>query len=133
MPDTATSQLVIDLRDSSPSAPAASATEPLTITMPMRTIRMVRLVAVVALVVLNIADLVTTRMFLDRGLEEGNGLSWLLIQSGSMPWVKSAILAALAWRALRSVPTFGTTCAMWFVVGVYTMTITVNTLAIAAL
>ncbi|MCU1344444.1 MAG: hypothetical protein JWL70_710, partial [Acidimicrobiia bacterium] len=84
-----------------------------TITLPVRTIRIARLAAVALLVLLNIADLVTTRMFLNRGLEEGNGLSWVLIQSGSMPWIKSAILLALAWRALKSVPTFGATCAMW--------------------
>ena len=57
----------------------------------------------------------------------------MLIQNGSMPWVKSAILLALAWRALRSVPSFGATCAMWFVVGLYTMTVTINSLAIASL
>ena len=104
-----------------------------TIALPVRTIRIARLAAVALLVLLNIADLVTTRMFLNRGLEEGNGLSWVLIQSGSMPWIKSAILLALAWRALKSVPTFGATCAMWFVVGLYAMTITINCLAIASL
>jgi hypothetical protein len=123
--DTETSQLVIDLRD--PATPAA------TVVIPVRAMRAVRMTAVIALVVLNIADLVTTRIFLDRGLEEGNGLSWVLIQNGSMPWVKSAILAALAWRVLRSVPSLGTTCAMWFVVGLYAMTIFINSLAIASL
>jgi hypothetical protein len=131
MPDTATSSLVIDLRDS--AREAGHSDQPATIALPVRTIRTARLAAVAVLIVLNIADLVTTRMFLDRGLEEGNGLSWVLIQNGSMPWIKSAILAGLAWRALRSVPTFGATCAMWFVVGLYAMTITINCLAIASL
>jgi hypothetical protein len=121
--DTELSSAVIDLRDT----PAT------TISVPVRAIRAARVAAVLALVLLNIADLVTTRMFLNRGLEEGNGLSWVLIQNGSMPWVKSAILAALAWRVLRSVPSLGTTCAMWFVVGLYAMTIFINSLAIASL
>jgi hypothetical protein len=127
MPETTTSQLVIDLREPS------QAPDTTIINLPVRTIRAVRLAAVAALIVLNIADLITTRMFLNRGLNEGNGLSWVLVQNGSMPWVKSAILAGLAWRALRSVPSFGATCAMWFVVGLYTMTITINCLAIASL
>jgi len=120
--DTELSSAVIDLRDT----PAT------TISVPVRAIRAARVAAVLALVLLNIADLVTTRMFLNRGLEEGNGLSWVLIQNGTMPWVKSALLLALGWRALRAAPRLGTTCAMWFVVGLYTMTIVINCLALAS-
>src|SRR3954453_6549368 len=132
MPDTATTPTVIDLREGYSPAPDQP-TEPLAIKVPLTTIRNVRLAAVAVLIMLNIADLITTRMFLNRGLDEGNGLSWVLIQNGSMPWVKSGILLALAWRGLRSVPSFGPTCAMWFVVGLYTMTVTINSLAIASL
>jgi hypothetical protein len=123
---------LIDLRDADAPRSLPYFEEP-QVTLQVRTLRQVRLAAVTLLVMLNVADLVTTRMFLNRGLEEGNGLSWILIQHGTMPWIKSALLLALAWRALKSVPTFGATCAMWFVVGLYAMTITVNCLALASL
>jgi hypothetical protein len=137
--DTNSSEVtVIDLRES-PSATAGSTT-----TAAKRTqlnpsndlavfLRRARISAAVMLILLNIADLVTTRMFLDRGLEEGNPVSALLLSSGTMPFAKSAILIGLTWSAVRSVPKVATTCAMWFVVGLYTTVIGVNLLAISQL
>jgi Domain of unknown function (DUF5658) len=129
---------VIDLRDAHHAPPGSSST------MAKRTVlnpssdlavflRRARISAAVMLIVLNIADLVTTKMFLDRGLEEGNPVSALLLSSGTMPFAKSAILIGLTWSAVRSVPKVATTCAMWFVVGLYTTVIGVNLLAISQL
>jgi hypothetical protein len=131
---------VIDLRDGARQADEVGAdSQPSRITAALRptglsdlaiVLRRARIVAALALIVLNIADLITTRMFLDRGLEEGNPVSALLLSNGSMPFVKSAILIGLTWSAVRSVPRVATTCAMWFVVGLYTTVIAVNVIAI---
>jgi Domain of unknown function (DUF5658) len=128
-----TDHLVIDLRDShstvaEPTRGTITAPSPLTALL-----RRARITAAVLLVVLNIADLITTKMFLDRGLQEGNALSALLLSTGTMPLAKSAILFGLMWSAVRSAPKVATTCAMWFVVGLYTTVIGVNLLAIAQL
>jgi hypothetical protein len=122
-PDT-----IIDLRDTprvdAPTVESAGLIDHL---------RRARVIAAVLLVILNIADLVTTRMFLDRGLEEGNPISAVLLSNGSMPFVKTLLLLGIAWSAVRAAPRVSTTVAMWFVVGLYTTVIGVNLLALQSL
>jgi hypothetical protein len=89
-------------------------------------LRHFRLVGLVALVVLNVADLVTTRAFLAAGADEANPLGRMLLGRGVMPYAKGAILLALGWSVARARPKVSTTCAIWFVVGVYTTAIVVN-------
>lgn len=96
-------------------------------------IRTLRLGALAMLVVLNVLDLLTTKAFLARGIDEGNPLSDVLLRNGAMPFVKGAVLCALAWRIVRGAPRLGPTCALWFVTGIYTMTITVNLMVLRSL
>jgi hypothetical protein len=112
---------VIDLRD------PATAT---TVSISESRLRQARLVALIALVMLNIADLITTRIFLSQGSLEGNPLAEVLLGRGAMPYCKAAVLLGLGWSSMRSKPKLGTTCAMFFVVGVYTTAIAVNLLTI---
>ena len=124
---------VIDLRDLR-SPISADGTDPhATMTIDVRRMRQLRFAAVVALTLLNVLDLITTRMFLDRGLAEGNPFADVFLQNGTMPYLKGLILLGLAWSSLRSAPKLGTTCAMWCVVGVYITIIAVNSLALASL
>jgi hypothetical protein len=94
-------------------------------------LRKIRLAGLIALVVLNIADLITTRAFLSVGAEEANPLGRVLLGRGVMPYVKGAILLGLGWSAARARPKLTTTCAIWFVVGVYTTAIVVNLTVLA--
>jgi hypothetical protein len=127
---------VIDLRDSKMAARQTQAIAPATggaVQVRIELVRSFRIWAVGILAILNVADLITTRMFLDRGFQEGNGLSSALLQNGTMPWLKTAILVGLGWSAVKAPPKLGATCAMWFVTGLYAMVITVNTLALLSL
>ena len=110
---------VIDLRD--PVHPEINESQ----------LRRVRLIGLVALVALNLADLLTTRAFLAAGADEANPLGRLLLGRGAMPYVKGAILVGLGWSVARSRPKLATTCAIWFVVGVYTTAIVVNLTVLA--
>ena len=119
--DTARSDVVvIDLRDSTADT---AATERL---------KVARTIALASLVVLNIADLVTTRLFLAAGTPEGNPLASALLGRGVMPYVKGAVLLGLGWSVLRSKPKLGTTCALWFIVGIYTAAVCVNAMSLSA-
>ena len=95
--------------------------------------RQARLAGVALLVVLNVLDLVTTKAFLEAGLSEGNLVGALFIESGTIAYVKALLLLALAWRVVKAPPRVGTSCALWFVVGVYAAVITINTLALRTL
>ncbi len=124
---------VIDLRDLQTPVDANGVDTHAALVISVQRMRQVRFAAVVMLTVLNVLDLITTRMFLDRGLEEGNAFADVFLQNGTMPYIKAAILLALAWSSLRSAPKLGTTCAMWCVVGIYITIIAVNSLALASL
>jgi hypothetical protein len=95
--------------------------------------RQARMAGVVLLVFLNVLDLVTTQRFLDAGLSEGNVVGALFIESGTIGYVKGFLLLALAWRVVKAPPRVGTSCALWFVVGVYAAVVTINTLALRSL
>ena len=97
-----------------------------------RDLHRLRLVALVLLVALNLADIVTTEAFLDAGVEEANPVGGFLISHGLMAWVKLTLLALLGIRLAQTPPRIGTTCAMWFVVGIYACVIAVNLQALNA-
>jgi hypothetical protein len=99
----------------------------------LRRHRQARLAGVALLVLLNVLDIITTKAFLDAGLAEGNVVGALFIESGTIAYVKGGLLLALAWRVVKAPPRVGTSCALWFVVGVYAAVITINTLALRAL
>jgi hypothetical protein len=92
-----------------------------------------RVAGVLVLVVLNALDLVTTDMFLDAGLAEGNPLADVLLQTGTAAPAKAALLLALAYLVWRRRPRIGTTCAMWAVVGIYFAVVSINTIALVTL
>jgi uncharacterized membrane protein YciS (DUF1049 family) len=48
-----------------------------------------------------------------------------------MPFVKGAVLLALGWSVARAKPKLSTTCAMFFVVGVYCTAIVVNLMVLS--
>ena len=95
--------------------------------------RQARVAGVALLVALNILDLLTTRAFLEAGLAEGNVIGAMFIESGTIALVKAALLLGLAWRVVKAPPRLGTSCALWFVVGIYAAVVTVNTLALRSL
>lgn len=95
--------------------------------------RLAQVVGLAVLIVLNALDLVSTDAFLERGLNEGNPLSSFLIIEGWIGWVKAAILLALGIRILRGRPRLATTCAVWFVAGLYATIVAVNFIALASL
>lgn len=121
--------LAIDLRPQQAGAGPAI----VTVDESQRRHRRARLAGIALLVVLNVLDLVTTKAFLDAGLSEGNVVGALFIESGTIAYVKGLLLLALAWRVVKAPPRVGTSCALWFVVGVYTAVVTVNTLALRSL
>ena len=94
--------------------------------------RLARVIGLALLIVLNLVDLISTGMFLERGLEEGNPVACALIQDGSIGWVKSGLLLLLGVRVLASRPRLATTCALWFVTGLYAAVVAVNLSALAA-
>lgn len=95
--------------------------------------RRARLIGVVLLVLLNVADLVSTDAFLDAGVEEGNPVGAFLLSRGWAGWAKATLLLILGWRVTQSPPRIGTTCALWFVVGVYAMAVTFNVMVLQAI
>jgi len=95
--------------------------------------RNARLIGVALLVVLNVADLVSTDAFLDAGVEEGNPVGAFLLSRGWAGWAKAILLLVLGWRVAKSPPRVGTTCALWFVAGVYTMAVLFNVLVLRAI
>ncbi len=120
--------VVIDLRE-----PATAAFNPATTqTIDRQVHRRVRLAGVTALVALNALDVFTTYRALDAGAQEANPVGAFLIDRGMLPWVKLAVLAVLVLRTTKSEPKLGTTCALWFVVGVYSMVIVINAFTLHA-
>jgi hypothetical protein len=115
---------VIDLRD----RPGDATTTALVVDIDR--IRRYRIGALVALVVLNVIDLVMTRRFLADHAGDANPLARLMVGQGLMPWAKGGLLLALGSVVLRSKPKISSTCAMWFVVGVYCTALSVNAMVL---
>lgn len=88
--------------------------------------RLARVIGLALLIVLNALDIISTQMFLERGLQEGNPLADALIQDGSIGWVKSFLLLVLGIRVLNARPRLATTCALWFVTGIYAAVVSIN-------
>lgn len=93
--------------------------------------RLARVIGLALLIVLNALDIISTQMFLERGLQEGNPLADALIQDGSIGWVKSFLLLVLGIRVLNARPRLATTCALWFVTGIYAAVVSINFAGIA--
>ena len=125
-------EVVIDLRDGGgapePTAPASTPG----LELDEERHRAVRVAAVALLIVLNMLDIVTTSAFLEAGVPEGNPIASMGIEAGWIGFVKAGLLLALGIRALDGRPRLASTCAMWFVVGVYAMAICVNLVALQA-
>jgi len=88
-------------------------------------------VGLATLAVLNLADVVLTRLFLHRGLPEGNPIGRVLMSSGSALVVKLGLVGALAARAARRRVSLVLVCATWAVVGVYVLAVVVNAWALS--
>ena len=85
--------------------------------------------AVAAIAVLNLADLVSTRVLLGHpGAIEGNPLARLLLSSGRLEIVKAATLLVLIFRVPRRRPSVAFHAVLWFVAGVYALTVISNLL-----
>ena len=82
---------------------------------------------VILLAVLNVLDLVTTRMFMDRGVAEGNPIAKVLIEANLAGPAKFVLLAALGYLVWTRPPRIATTCLIWMVNGVYATVVAVNT------
>ena len=87
---------------------------------------------VILLAVLNVLDLVTTRMFMDRGVEEGNPIAKVLIEANLAGPAKFVLLAALGYLVWTRPPRIATTCLIWMVNGVYATVVAVNTWVVIA-
>ena len=124
--------LVIDLRDAAPAAPAQASTTPATPLLDDETHRLVRVIALSALIVLNLLDIVTTSAFLQAGVPEGNPIAAAGIEAGWIGVAKAGLLLALGVRILNVKPRLSSTCALWFVTGVYAAVVAVNVAALHA-
>lgn len=89
-------------------------------------LRFAALVAVGLLVALNVADVVTTRLLLDRGGIELNPLSARLLETGVALLVKVVILAIVGWIVHRRVPHLALVSFLWLVAGVYVAVVITN-------
>ena len=117
--------LVIDLRDPTPAAvPRLLADD--------EHHRLVRVIALSALIVLNLLDIVTTSAFLQAGVPEGNPIAAAGIEAGWIGMAKAGLLLGLGVRVLNGRPRLSTTCALWFVTGVYAAVVFVNMAALHA-
>jgi len=90
--------------------------------------------AIVAVAVLNALDLLTTKIALDRGAVEGNPLAELLLRYpavlvGAKVFLCGCLLAA---AVLHRRVTASQVAAAWFVVGVYSLVVVLNTCHILA-
>jgi len=122
---------VIDLRDALDPVVALVDPHPEARAQAIERHRLARVIAFALLVVLNLLDIVSTTAFLERGLHEGNPLAEHLITEGWIGYAKAGLLLLLGIRILNSRPRLATTCALWFVTGIYMTVVLVNLAAIA--
>lgn len=83
-------------------------------------------VALGLLLVLNVADVVITRMLLERGGIELNPLADRLLASNTALLAKVWLVIALMVRLWHHPPRLVLVCFMWLVVGVYLLVVVVN-------
>jgi len=83
-------------------------------------------VALGLLLVLNVADVVITRLLLDRGGIELNPLADHLLASNTTLLTKVLLVAALVVRLWHHPPRLVLVCFMWLTVGVYLLVVVVN-------
>ena len=95
-------------------------------TVPEVELRRAGLIALGLLFVLNVADVVVTRLLLNRGGVELNPLADHLLASNATLVVKVGIVVVLALRLRRRPPGIVVLCFMWLVVGVYVLVVVVN-------
>ena len=128
--EVAGADTVIDLREPEPvvARSTASAVVPETPRRGFVASRAI-IVAAVLIVVLNVLDIITTRLALTNGAAEGNPIAALFVEYLPI-FVAVKILVpasvALRIRSMRGRTTPMLFAAMWWVVGVYSMTIVVN-------
>lgn len=99
---------------------------------PKDELRRAGLVALGLLFVLNVADVVVTRLLLDRGGVELNPLADQLLASNSALLAKLAIVLLLTLHVLRQPPRLIVLCFMWLVAGVYAFVVVINTSQLVA-
>ena len=90
-------------------------------------------VAAVAIIVLNLFDVLTTRVALANGAAEGNPIAALFVDHLALFLAIKVIVpvgVALRMLRIRERTTPMLLSAMWWVVGVYSLTIVVNVLGI---
>jgi hypothetical protein len=88
-------------------------------------------IAAVAIVALNVLDIITTRLALLDGATEGNPLAALFVHNFPLFVTIKLVLpgmVALRMWVIRDRTTPMLLAAMWWVVGVYSMVITINAL-----
>ncbi len=95
-------------------------------------------VAVGAIVVLNLFDVVTTYAAISMGADEGNPIVRWMISNRLVILFKILVCgglilgAVVAWRRHRRV-TLPVLCLGWFVVGVYSLVVVLNTVTVLSL
>jgi hypothetical protein len=92
-------------------------------------------IGLVVLLILNVLDVATTYYCLSRGALELNPLASFLIESKLLVPSKMLVLTALivgCWSSGKKL-TVPALCGLWFVVGVYALAITLNTVHVVKL
>ncbi len=118
---------VATVRVPTPAAATPVRTEPETATVPSSLV----VTAAVAIVALNLLDILTTQLALAAGASEGNPIASLFVHHFPI-FVAIKVLVpgmvALRMYVIRTKATPMLLAAMWWVVGVYSMVITINAL-----
>lgn len=99
-------------------------------------VKVLTFVGVVALALLNAADAWSTHLVLQHtpaGAREANPLAGALIASGSLLYVKMAIVALLGVATLRDRPRLGLLVGMWTATGLYVAAVISNILLLRML
>lgn len=91
-------------------------------------------IGIVAVIILNILDIVTTYWALSLGASEGNPLSSFLISSHLLIPSKILVVGAIVYAVLTDQdPTVRSNSMLWWVVGVYSLTILLNAIHLITL
>lgn len=88
------------------------------------------------IVVLNILDVITTYACLKLGASEGNPIAKWMLETGTLPFFKVAICGWLLATVMLFTPknvSLTVVNAAWFVAGIYSFVIVLNTAHLLAL
>lgn len=99
-------------------------------------VKVLTFVGVLALAVLNLGDAYTTHLVLQHtpaGAREANPLAGVLIASGSLLYVKMAIVLLLGVATIRDRPRLGLLIGMWLATGLYVAAVLSNVLLLRML